>query len=288
MPFALDPAYVSDLRRKVLDLAFGHLGHSNVRQAVRAINVVADGLHYPMGRFGRTVSLEERESVDPIDCRGTRWPPRRGAAPASRPGDRSSDPVHAGEMAPHQPRHQGGGRARPYSTFELSRGPGRAAPARRLEPSRPGPRRLRGRQSGSSRRVPDHRGAPPDRPAESIADSSPNGSRPTGAHLPTAPASPSRFSVSCLRRSRRRRAVCTLVTDDPAGPLCQAIPEAVAAVASSNRERASQLDIRLAGCGDVRVDRQLATALTWSLRDQRQRSTENRAFSCGSQHPPTQ
>ena len=271
MPFALAPAAVNDLRRRVLDLAFGQLGHADVRQAVRAVNVVADGLRYPMGGFGRTVSREEREAWTPLivdALEGLRDAVRRqrldpatevairfalnwhltsssmGAKAAAETVCAAlSDSVEA-QVARHL--HDGWNKlGRALDNYEAADEAHRASFRATVKSLR-------------------------DRPAESVAELVAGRLTADRRAFTDRSGFPTPFlGVLFTEVPEVAATVCARVADDPGSPLCEAAAEAVAAVAVDNHERASQLVARLAACGDVRVDRQLAVALTWSRQEQR-------------------
>jgi len=64
-PFVLNPASVSPLRERILDLAFRELNSSDVAAAVRGVEAIEHGLRYPHGLFGREVDEDERDAWTP-------------------------------------------------------------------------------------------------------------------------------------------------------------------------------------------------------------------------------
>jgi len=63
-PFLVSPEFVSGLRRKILDVAIALLLHPRKAIAVKAAQLLSEGLRYPMGVFNMPVSNENRASWD--------------------------------------------------------------------------------------------------------------------------------------------------------------------------------------------------------------------------------
>jgi transcriptional regulator with XRE-family HTH domain len=61
-PFAIRLDAVKDLRKQVIDIALEKAKSSNLKEAVRAIKTIGEGLDYPHGSFGREVSDKEHDA----------------------------------------------------------------------------------------------------------------------------------------------------------------------------------------------------------------------------------
>lgn len=64
-PFALRPDSIMNLRQRVIDLAFEELESPDLRRSGAAANLLKSAVRFPMGRFGRQVSVEERDGWTP-------------------------------------------------------------------------------------------------------------------------------------------------------------------------------------------------------------------------------
>lgn len=61
-PFAIRLDAVKDLRKQVIDIALERAKSPNLKEAVRAIKTIGEGLDYPHGMFGREVSDAEHDA----------------------------------------------------------------------------------------------------------------------------------------------------------------------------------------------------------------------------------
>jgi transcriptional regulator with XRE-family HTH domain len=66
LPFAINPKAVRSLREEALELALQQLDNPDVRQAIRAVSFIEEGLRYPTGSFGRAVNSEETAGWTPL------------------------------------------------------------------------------------------------------------------------------------------------------------------------------------------------------------------------------
>ncbi len=64
-PYSLNLQVITPLRQRVIDLAFDELGSYDLRRAGAAAKILKSALRYPTGRYGRTVSSDEREQWTP-------------------------------------------------------------------------------------------------------------------------------------------------------------------------------------------------------------------------------
>jgi transcriptional regulator with XRE-family HTH domain len=270
-PFALDPAVVSALRRRVLDLAFSQLGHADVRQAVRAVDVIADGLRYPTGQFGRTVSAEEREAWTPLLVEaldGLRDAVRRQRPdPATQVAIRFALSWHLTYSSTGTKTAAETVRAALSDSVEaqvaLHLHDGWNQLGRDLDNYEAADQAHRAQFEATARSLRD-------RPTESVAELVANRLVADRRAFTDRAGFPTPFlDVLFAELPDVAATVCIVVADDPESPLCEAVPEAVAAAAVADHVRASELVARLAACSDIRIDRQLAAALTRSRRERR-------------------